>query len=406
MENTQNSKYAATMAIVMGTLAMLVSFMAWSSIAPLAKVFMLHFGMTPGTGAQKMLVAVPVLLGSIMRIPMGILSDRLGGKKVFLALMIFILIPLAIIPHVHSYAAMLWVGLLLGMAGTSFAVAISYVSVWFPKEKQGLVLGITGMGNIGNAVSALILPSLIGANQDIQKAYTFLIILLVIFIILFAVLTREMPTDKNKTIGQALSVAKEADTWYLSLFYMLTFGSFMAFGNLIPTLIGAGNVLGFKIANTDARVLVVAGLWAAAFSAIATLVRPLGGVLADHVLPKKMLVIAFAGIFVSVLIMAFGTKSFAALMTGILILAVFAGIGNGVVFKMVPYVSKSNTGAVTGFVGAIGGLGGFIYPFVVAAIGNLKISFLVLAAFAVVCAIVLYLVFFRGGDTVVENARD
>lgn len=408
MKFLQNDKTAATMALIMGTLAMLVSFMAWSSIAPLATAFAPKLGFVAGSGAQKMLVAVPVLLGSIMRIPMGILSDRLGGKKVFIGLMIFTLIPLFIIPNVHSYSVMIWVALLLGMAGTSFAVAISYVSVWFPAEKQGLVLGIAGMGNIGNAVSALILPSLIGKglHQNIGKAYTFLIILIVVFVILFALLTREMPVNKNKTIKEALSVAKEKDTWYLSLFYVLTFGSFMAFGNLIPTLIGKGNVNHFMIASTPAQVLVIAGFWAAGFSAIATLVRPVGGAMADKILPKRLLMLAFAGILVSTLIMAFGAKNFNVLMTGIFLLALFAGIGNGVVFKMVPYVSKKNTGAVTGFVGAIGGLGGFVYPFIVAAIGNLKTSFLVLSGFTIVCALVLYLVFFRGGDTVVENARD
>ncbi|MDR0297850.1 MAG: NarK/NasA family nitrate transporter [Streptococcaceae bacterium] len=405
METIKNQKYAATMALIMGTLAMLVSFMAWSSIAPLAAAFAPKLGFTVGSGAQKMLVAIPVLLGAIMRIPMGILSDRIGGKKVFIGLMIFTLIPLFIIPHVTNYSVMIWVALLLGMAGTSFAVAISYVSVWFPKEKQGLVLGIAGMGNFGNAVSALILPTIIGANKDIQKAYTFLIVLIVVFTVLFALLTKEMPTDKNKTLAQALSVAKEKDTWYLSLFYMLTFGSFMAFGNLIPTLIGKGNINGFVIATNPARVLVVAGLWAAAFSGIATLFRPLGGFLADKILPKKMLGLVFAGMLLLLVVMAFGNQNFAVLMAAILILAVFAGIGNGVVFKMVPYVSKSNTGSVTGFVGAIGALGGFIYPFVVAALANLKLSFIVLAAFAVVCGLVLWLVFFRGSDTIVENPR-
>lgn len=406
MDNISNNKRAATMALIMGTLAMLVSFMAWSSIAPLATAFAPKLGFVAGSGAQKVLVAVPVLLGSIMRIPMGILSDRIGGKKVFIGLMIFTLIPLLIIPHIHDYTAMLWVGLLLGMAGTSFAVAISYISVWFPAEKQGLVLGIAGMGNIGNAVSALILPTIIGANKNIGKAYTFLLFLMVVFIVLFALLTKEMPTDKNKTLGNALSVAKEKDTWYLSLFYMLTFGSFMAFGNLIPTLIGKGNVNHFVIADSPAKVLVVAGFWAAGFSAVATLMRPVGGFIADKILPKKMLMTVFAGVFLATLVLAAGTHNFSLLMTGVFILAVFAGIGNGVVFKMVPYVSKKNTGAVTGFVGAIGGLGGFIYPFVVAGIGNLRTSFLVLTAFTVLCAIVLYVVFFRNQNTTVENPRD
>lgn len=406
MENISNKKSAATMALVMGTLAMLVSFMAWSSVAPLATAFAPKLGFEPGSAAQKVLVAVPVLLGSIMRIPMGIISDRIGGKKVFIALMIFTLIPLFIIPYVTSYSVMLWVLLLLGMAGTSFAVAISYVSVWFPAEKQGLVLGIAGMGNFGNAVSALILPSIIGANKDISKAYWFLIILIAVFTVIFALTTKEMPTNKDKKLSDALSVAKEKDTWYLSLFYMLTFGSFMAFGNLIPTLIGKGNVNGFVLSDDPARVLIIAGFWAAGFSAVATIMRPVGGFLADKILPKKMLLIVFIGIIVATVLMASGSQSFAVLMLSIFILAIFAGLGNGVVFKMVPYVSKKNTGAVTGFVGAVGGLGGFIYPFVVAGIGSLKLSFFSLAGFAVLCIIVLIVVFFGKKNTVVEHERD
>lgn len=407
MENVSTDKKTATMALIMGTLAMLISFMAWSSISPLAKVFAtdLHISLA----AQKMLVATPVLLGSIMRIPMGILSDRLGGKKVYIGLMIFNLIPLIATPLVVNaavassnpssyYGLMIFVALLLGMAGTSFAVSISYVSVWFPAEKQGQVLGVAGMGNIGNAVAALILPTIAGSTHDLSRVYYFLVGLTLVFMIIFALTTKEMPTNKNKTLGEALSVAKHTDTWVLSLFYMLTFGSFVAFGNLLPTLLS--NPKTFNVA------LVSAGLLAASFSAIATFVRPMGGALADKIRPATLLLFSFIGILASSVFLVLGTVgkgNMTIFIAAIVIEALFAGIGNGIVFKMVPYVAKGNTGAVTGFVGAMGGLGGYFPTLVVAYFGqNLAMPFVFLGGFTVICILVLWFVFFYKQEHLVD----
>ena len=156
MQKEASSKSSAIIALIMGTLAMAGCFMAWSSFAPLAAQIQETLGLS--MSQRTLLLATPVLLGSIMRIPVGILSDRYGGKKVYIALMIFVLIPLFLVPRVHSFGMLLFVALLLGMSGTSFAVGISYVSVWFPPERQGLVLGIASLGNIGNAISALTLP--------------------------------------------------------------------------------------------------------------------------------------------------------------------------------------------------------------------------------------------------------
>ncbi len=415
MENISSNKKAATMALIMGTLAMLVSFMAWSSISPLAKVFAtdLHVNI----GYQKVLVAIPVLLGSIMRLPMGILSDKFGGKKVYLFLMGFTLLPLIATPLVINaaksglantaavaaptsyYWLMIFVALLLGMAGTSFAVSISYVSVWFPKEKQGQILGITGMGNIGNAVAALLLPTIAGPTHNLSTVYFFLVALTVVFMLIFAFTTTEMPTNKEKTVKEALSVAKNMDTWYLALFYMLTFGSFVAFGTLLPTLLS--NPKTFNVA------LVSAGLLSAMFSAIATIIRPFGGTLADKIRPATLLFWAFLGILVSSVMLFFaaqGTGNLTLFIAAIVIEAIFAGLGNGIVFKMVPYVAKGNTGAVTGFVGAMGGLGGFFPPLVVAAFSNnLAMCFFFLGGFTVICGIVLVAVYFRGNHHTVEE---
>lgn len=150
------SRRNAYTALILSTLAMIVCFMSWSNFAPLASQIAEMFNLD--VSQRTLLLATPVLLGSIMRIPVGILSDRYGGKKVYLILMAFILIPLIMIPHVHSFGMLLFAALLVGMSGTSFAVGVSYASVWFPPEQQGLALGIVSMGNMGNAVAAMTLP--------------------------------------------------------------------------------------------------------------------------------------------------------------------------------------------------------------------------------------------------------
>ena len=263
------SRRNAYTALILSTLAMIVCFMSWSNFAPLASQVAEMFNLD--VSQRTLLLATPVLLGSIMRIPVGILSDRYGGKKVYLILMAFILIPLIMIPHVHSFGMLLFAALLVGMSGTSFAVGVSYASVWFPPEQQGLALGIVSMGN---AVAAMTLPY-ISKTAGFDSVYYFLIILTVIFGVLFAVFCKEMPVDKSKTIKGALSVAADSGTWYLSLFYFLTFGLFVAFTNLTPTF----------LTGMFHYTPVTAGLYSALFAFVCTLVRPFGGYLADRKRP-------------------------------------------------------------------------------------------------------------------------
>ncbi|MCD2255661.1 NarK/NasA family nitrate transporter [Lactobacillus sp. CC-MHH1034] len=389
----KSNKTAAIMALVMGTLAMLVSFMAWSSLAPLANQITKMLSLS--VSQKTFMIATPVLLGSIMRIPMGYLSDRFGGKKIYIALMIFVLIPLFLIPmalNSGSFGLLIFLAFLLGMSGTSFAVAISYVSVWYPPEKQGLVLGIASVGNIGNAVAALTLPK-ISQSYNLSTVYYFLMVLLVIMIVLFFIFCKEMPTNKDKTLGQAFVVAKEANTWYLSLFYFLTFGLFVSLSNLLPALLSDQ----FQVNQINA------GLWAAVFAAVATLVRPIGGSIADKVNPMKLLQVLFTLMALTGLLMAFALDSLGLFMTGIIVVAVLAGLGNGIVFKMVPFVSKGNTGTVTGFVGAIGGLGGYFPPLVMGVIkqqtGSYQIGFFLLVTVVLICWGVLYKAFIKSGNS-------
>ncbi|MDD9149613.1 NarK/NasA family nitrate transporter [Sporolactobacillus sp. CQH2019] len=391
-EITGNRFYAYS-ALTMGTLAMVACFMAWSNFAPLTATLTKMFGLSESE--KTLLLATPVLLGSIMRIPIGILCDKYGGKKIYIILMLFLLIPLFMVPRVHNFGMLIFLALLLGMAGTSFAVGISYVSVWFPPERQGAVLGIAGLGNIGNAVAALTLPR-IQLAAGLSAVYNFLMSLLVVMIILFLIFCKEMPVNKEKTFASAFSVAKEANTWYLSLFYALTFGLFMSFSNLTPMLLNG-------LFNLTP---VMAGLYAALFGIVCTLVRPVGGSLADKIRPMSLLQWIFIGIALFALWLTFSLHSEGMFIWGVIIIGLFAGLGNGIIFKMVPYVSKGNTGAVTGFVGAMGGLGGYFPPIVIGFIktwtGSYQLGIILLVLAAILCWIVLYRVFIHGGNRIVQ----
>ncbi len=382
-----NSKKDSIIALVMATVAMAVSFMVWASLSPVANQIAISFNLS--ASQKSLLIATPVLLGSIMRIPMGILSDRLGGKKVYIGTMIFIILPLIFVPTVQSFPLLILLALLLGMAGTTFAIAISYVSAWFPPEKQGLILGIAGMGNIGNALAGLIIPR-INSNWGFDWIYYSLIIALVIIIVLFAILAKEMPISKEKkTLSQQLSVVKDKNTWFLSLFYFLTFGSFVALSNYLPSFMSDQFLMN----------PVNAGLVSAAFAAVATLMRPVGGVVADKMNPTKLLSGLFIFVILFALIMAILLENYVIFTTCIFLTALAIGLGNGGVFKMVPMVSKGNTGAVTGFVGAAGGLGGFFPPLVLGAVkestGSFALGFVFLAIFAFLCLIVVWMVYIR-----------
>ncbi len=281
------------------------------------------------------------------------------------------------------------------MSGTSFAVGVSYASVWFPAEQQGLALGIVSMGNMGNAVAAMTLPY-ISKTAGFDAVYYFLIILTIIFGLLFAIFCKEMPVDKSKTIAGALSVAKDSGTWYLSLFYFLTFGLFVSFTNLTPTFLTGM----FKFNP------VTAGLYSALFAFVCTLVRPVGGYLADKKRPMSLLQWTFIAIIVFGLWIMLSFHSQGFFIAGIVLIGLSAGIGNGVVFKMVPYISKGNTGAVTGFVGAMGGLGGFFPPLVIGYIyqwtGSYELGIGLLVLTGVICWFALWKHYIHGDVHIVK----
>jgi NNP family nitrate/nitrite transporter-like MFS transporter len=335
--------------LALATLSFAICFAAWGLISALAPYFRetLHLDATQ-TG---LLIAVPVLLGSLARIPVGMLADRVGGRVVFTLLMLVAAVPTALVAAIRSYEALLLDAFFLGIAGSSFAIGVGFVSHRYPPERQGAAVGIYGVGNIGQSAVVFGAPLLAGII-GLQGVVLALSALLIVWAIVFAILARNpLLTDRPRSLGEMLSVLRrERLSWALSAFYFLTFGGFVAFGIYLPSLLRSQFGLG----------LVDAGFRTAGFVVLATAARPLGGWLADKIGGARLLSAVFLGIVPFALLLIW--PSMLPFTVGALGCAALLGFGNGAVFKLVPQYFPRETGTVTGLVGALGGLGGFFPP--------------------------------------------
>jgi NNP family nitrate/nitrite transporter-like MFS transporter len=338
--------------VALGTISFTVCFAAWGLIGAFAPRFREMLGLTASQTA--LLVAVPVLLGSLARIPMGMLTDRFGGRVTFSVLMAAVALPVWMVPQQSTYASLLGVAFLLGLAGSSFAIGVGYVSRWTPPDRQGSALGVYGLGNIGQS-AAVFLGPLLAARVGLPAVYRSVAVLLVVWAAAFAILARDAPAGPSKGAGAMLQVlARERLAWLLAAFYFLTFGGFVAFSIYLPTLLKDE----FKLAPADA------GFRTAGFVVLATLLRPLGGWLSDRIGGARVLAAVFAGVTPFAMLMAW--PAMIPFTVGALGCAGLLGLGNGAVFKLVPQYFPGQTGTVTGLVGAMGGLGGFFPPLLLA----------------------------------------
>lgn len=377
----------AARALFFSTTAFAVSFAVWGLISALAPTFAQLYGLSGK--AKSLMIAIPVLLGSVGRLPAGMLADRFGGRKVFSALLLISALPAAAIGFSNGYAQLLWLGVFLGAAGTSFAIGVSFTSRWFTKEQQGTALGIFGMGNIGQSIAVFGAPLLVLWFGSWRPVFFVFAVVAVIWGIAFYLFARDAESAvKPKTFRENMAVLRQSKlAWVLSLFYFLTFGGFVAFSIYLPTLLRDL----FKLSAADA------GARTAGFVLLATVLRPVGGMLADHFGGAWVLVFVFGAVALLGLLM--GCPWMPTFTIGALGGAAALGLGNGAVFKLVPEYFPKETGTVTGLVGAFGGLGGFFPPLVLGVIkdatGGYAIGFVLLALAAVVCFIVNYKVFVR-----------
>ena len=342
------------LALALATAGFAVNFWAWSLLSPLAPRYQEMLGLSPL--AVSVMVAVPVIVGSLGRIPLGALTDRHGGRIVFAALSFAVIAPVLFLAFATAYPALLLGGLFLGLGGASFAVGVPFVSAWFPPERRGFALGVYGMGNIGTAISGFVSPRV--ANSW-GRPWAFLIVaaLLAVTGVAFLVLGRDAPNRPQATepfmtrfrAAARLPIARD-----LAVIYAITFGGFVAFGVYLPTFLKT--LYGLETTDAASR--------AAGFVVLATLARPVGGWLADRITGVPVILWALGVVAAGAVVTAF-QPNIAVATVAFLTMAAALGLGNGAVFAMVgTRVPVAQVGSVTGLVGAAGGLGGFLPPIV------------------------------------------
>ncbi len=355
-----------------------VSFMLWVLLGALGVYIAEGLGLSPSE--KGVLVAVPILSGSLLRIPLGLLGDRVGGRRIGIAMLAFLFLPLTLGWLAgDGLPALLGVGLMLGTAGASFAVALPLASRWYPPERQGLVMGIAAAGNSGTVIANLAAPRLaniVGWHNVLALAMVPLAVVLVAFVLM----ARDCPSRaQGRPLRQFVPIFRRKGLWLLCGLYSVTFGGYVGLSSFLPIF------LRDQYALTPATAGYITAMAAFAGSAI----RPLGGFVADKAGGARLLSV----LLLCIGVMYMGVAQLPGLwaMTGLL-LAIMAclGMGNGAVFQIVPQQFRREIGIATGVVGAAGGLGGFLLPILLGNVkegtGSFAVGFLALGI-AALCAL-------------------
>jgi NNP family nitrate/nitrite transporter-like MFS transporter len=326
-----------------------LSFMVWVLLGPLAVQIASDLAMTP---AQKgLMVATPLLAGALLRIVMGVLVDHLKPKKAGAIGQVIVLASLtwAWLGKLDSYESMLTLGILLGFAGAAFAVALPLASRWYPPEHQGTALGIAGAGNSGTAFAALFAPSLAIAFGW-QNVFGWCLIPLGVAFIVYMVFAKDAPAaPPAKAFSEYLQVLKDKDAWWFMFFYSVTFGGFS----------GLASSLSIYFNGEYGLSPVTAGYFTAACVFAGSMVRPLGGVVADRIGGIKTLSLMYTLATLFLFIASFGMQSYVVALVVFVLAMLALGTGNGAVFQLVPQRFRKEIGVMTGLVGMAGGIGGF-----------------------------------------------
>ncbi len=358
--------------LTLQTLSLVVGFMAWSIIAPLMPFIKQDVNVTEGQ--ISIILAIPVILGSVLRVPFGYLTNIVGAKWVFFTSFIVLLFPIFFLSQAQTPGMLMASGFFLGVGGAIFSVGVTSVPKYFPKEKVGLANGIYGMGNIGTAVSSFLAPPIAGIIGWQTTVRSYLIIIALFALIMFIFGDTQERKIKVPLMAQMKTLSKNYKLYYLSYWYFITFGAFVAFGIFLPNYL----VNHFGIDKVDA------GIRSGVFIALATFLRPIGGILGDKFNAVKVLMIDFVVMIIGAIIL--GISDHIALFTvGFLTISICAGIGNGLIFKLVPSYFLNEAGSANGIVSMMGGLGGFFPPLVITYVANLTgsshLAFIFLAVF-------------------------
>ena len=366
--------------LTLQTLSLVVGFMAWSIISPLMPYISQDIKINPGQ--LSIILAIPVILGSILRVPFGYLTSIIGAKWVFFCSFIILLFPIFFLGQAQSPSMLMASGFFLGVGGAIFSVGVTSVPKYFSKDKVGLANGIYGMGNIGTAISSFLAPPIAGIVGWQTTVRSYLIIIAIFAILMFFLGDAKEPKVKVPLGAQVKDLSSNYKLYYLSLWYFITFGAFVAFGLFLPNYL----VNNFGIDKVDA------GIRSGVFIALATFLRPVGGILGDKFNAVKVLMIDFVVMIIGAVIL--GISSHIALFTiGCLTISICAGLGNGLIFKLVPSYFAKESGTANGIVSMMGGLGGFFPPLVITYVtsltGSSHLAFILLAVFGILAFITM-----------------
>ena len=364
----------ATM-LTVATVGFIITFWAWVLLSPLGASLQQDLGLD--AFEQSLLVAVPVVVGSLGRIPVGALTDRLGARRMFPVVALLSVLPVLYLGHLaNSFAGYLVGGFFLGLAGTTFAIGVPMVNSWYSPARRGLALGIFGAGMGGTAISSFTTVQL---SSSVGRSFPFdlVAVALAVYSGIAYVLLRDRP-DRPVPSGSMLerlaATLRIPVTLQLSFLYAVGFGGFVAFSVYLPTYLTAA----YGLDRSDA------GLRTAGFVVLAVAMRPVGGWLSDRFRPVSVLVIVFGVTAVLAVVAAAQLPLLPVETIAFLGMAAALGTATGAVFGLVArMVEAERVGAVTGVVGAAGGLGGFFPPLVMGLIygatGSYAIGFLLLA---------------------------
>ena len=371
--------------LALATAGFAVNFWAWALLSPLGPRFKDLLGLT--ASQQALLVAVPVVVGSLGRIPVGALTDRFGGRLMFPLVSVVTIVPVLFLGlgGQDSYAALLVGGFFLGVGGTAFAVGVPFVNAWFPPERRGLAVGVFGAGMGGTAISALTTVRLVDAGGS-AAPFLLTAAVLAVYAVASWLLLRDAPGRTVPTEPLAvrlLATVRLPITWQASALYAIAFGGYVAFSVYLPTYLRTA----YGLTQADAANRM------AGFVLLAVLMRPLGGWLSDRFGPVPVLAVGFAVVAAGAAVQA-STPALMPLGTiAFLAMAAALGAGSGATFALVAKVAPATkVGSITGVVGAAGGLGGFLPPLVMGFLYGRTGSYaLGLALLAVVAAGMLLL---------------
>jgi NNP family nitrate/nitrite transporter-like MFS transporter len=358
-----------------------LSFMIWVLLGALGVSISESLGLS---AAQKgLMVAIPILSGSLMRIPLGLLSDRFGGRRVGIGMLLLLFVPLAIGWQAGtSLTVLISVGLMLGVAGASFAVVLPLASRWYPPERQGLVMGIAAAGNSGTVVANLVAPR-IAAVVGWHNVLALTMIPLAVVLVVFSLLAKDSPNRAApQSVSSYLAVVRVPELWWFCLFYSITFGGYVGLSSFMPLLLRDQYHVG----------AVTAGYLTALAALAGSALRPVGGYVADRIGGVHLLSVLLGGI--TVMYLAASRIPALTPMVAILVTAmVCLGLGNGAVFQLVPQCFRRQIGIATGVVGAVGGVGGFLLPTMLGQFkqntGSFQLGFVVLGSAALLCLVLL-----------------